>query len=95
MRSSCEAANSIFKLFIFPHDKQGICLLVSTYQSILSIIFYDKKPLAITISFIAFTSSVNVNNGNSWKQGNKLGSNGSSKSFTVEIPYDRHRDITC
>jgi hypothetical protein len=42
--------------------------------------FYDKKPLAITIPFIAFTSSVNVNNGNRWKQGNKPGSNGSSKS---------------
>jgi hypothetical protein len=50
--------------------------------------FYDIKPLAITISFIAFTTSVNVNNGNRWKQENKHGSNGSSKANSVKPPYD-------
>ena len=42
--------------------------------------FYDINSLAITISFIACTSSVKVSEGNSWKQGNKHGNNGSSKS---------------
>jgi hypothetical protein len=51
-------------------------------QSTISV--YEINSLAITISFIACNSYVKYNDSR-WKQGNKLGSNGSSKRYSVDL----------